>query len=213
LQQNLALMSADIGAEITRDDVSIARTGHFPTLDLVLGRTGVDTTGSQATGIESAIGGTGQLGAPQPTDFNTTQDAIGLQFALPIFSGGTTSSQVREAVYRHRASKERLERVARETERSARDSYLGVNSEIARVKALRQAMESARTALKATEAGYEVGTRTTVDVLDARRAVFLAETNYARSRYDYIINVLQLKQAAGILSPEDMVEVNGWLEP
>ena len=141
LQQNLALLSADIGAEITRDDVSIARTGHLPTLDLVVGRTGVDTTGSQKTGIEG-LGGTGTLGPPQPTDFNTTEDSIGLQFSLPIFAGGTTSSQVREAVYRHRAAKERLERVARETERAARDAYLGVITEIARVKALAQALES-----------------------------------------------------------------------
>lgn len=212
LQQNPALMSADIGAEITRDDVAVARTGHYPTVDLVAGRNSVDTTGSQATGI-AGLGGTGALGAPQPTDFETTQDSIGVQFSLPIFSGGTTSSQVREAVYRHRAAKERLERVARETERSARDSYLGVISEVARVKALRQALESAQTALKATEAGYEVGTRTTVDVLDARRALFLAQTNYARSRYDYIINVLALKQAAGILSMDDLSEVNGWLQP
>jgi outer membrane protein len=211
LQQNLALMSADIGAEITRDDVSIAKTGHYPTLDLVVGRTEIDAEGDQATGIQSAIGGTGQLGAAQPTDFDTTGDSISLQFALPIFSGGTTSSQVREASYRHRAAKERLERVARETEREARDAYLGVMSDIARVKALRQAMQSAQTALQATEAGFEVGTRTTVDVLDARRALFLAETNFLRSRYDYIINVLRLKQAAGTLTVEDLVEVNGWL--
>ena len=210
LQQNLALLSADIGAEITRDDVSIARTGHLPTLDLVVGRTGVDTTGSQQTAI-TGLGGAGSLGPAQPTDFNTTEDSIGLQFSLPIFSGGTTSSQVRESVYRHRAAKERLERVARETERAARDAYLGVITEIARVKALAQALQSARTALKATEAGFEVGTRTTVDVLDARRALFLAETNFARSRYDYIINVLLLKQASGTLTAEDVAEVNGWL--
>ena len=66
--------------------------------------------------------------------------------------------------------------------------------------------------MQATEAGFEVGTRTTVDVLDARRALFLAETNYARSRYDYIINILLLKEAAGTLSEEDLQEVNGWLQ-
>ena len=210
LQQNLALLSAEIGAEITRDDVDISRTGHFPTLDLVAGRTNIDATGSQATGI-TGLGGTGELSAAQPTDFNNTEDSIRLQFALPIFSGGTTSSQVRESVYRHRAAKERLERVARETERATRDAYLGVIAEISRVKALSQALKSARTALKATEAGFEVGTRTTVDVLDSRRSLFLAETNLARSRYDYILNILLLKQAAGILTVEDVVDVNGWL--
>ena len=80
------------------------------------------------------------------------------------------------------------------------------------MKALRQALRSAQTALQATEAGFEVGTRTTVDVLDARRQLFLAETNYARSRYDYIVNVLLLKEAAGTLTETDVAEVNGWLE-
>ena len=111
-----------------------------------------------------------------------------MQVTLPIYSGGGTSSRVRQRVYLHRAARERLERANRETERATRDAYLGVISEISRVKALRQALESSRTALQATEAGFEVGTRTTVDVLDARRQLFEAQTNYSRSRYDYILN-------------------------
>jgi outer membrane protein len=84
-------------------------------------------------------------------------------------------------------------------------------SEMSRVQALQQAVESARVALQATEAGYEVGTRTTVDVLDGRRRLFDAETNYARSRYDYLINVLRLKLAAGILDPTEVADINGKL--
>ena len=102
-------------------------------------------------------------------------------------------------MYQHRAAKERLERTARQTERATRDAYLAVNSEISRVKALKQALKSTQTALQATEAGFEVGTRTTVDVLEGRRQLYQAETNYARSRYDYIVNVLKLKEAAGTL--------------
>jgi outer membrane protein len=135
-----------------------------------------------------------------------------VQFSVPIYSGGATSSQIRQRVYLHRAARERLERTARETERAARDAYLGVLSEIARVQALRQARESSRTSLQATEAGFEVGTRTTVDVLDARRLVFQAETNYARSRYDYLLNVLRLKAAAGSLERKDLEEVNSFLK-
>jgi outer membrane protein len=138
-------------------------------------------------------------------------DSISLQFSVPLFTGGLTSSRVKEAVYLHRAAREALERVARETERQTRDAYLGVLSEISRVQALRQALESSSTAVKATEAGFEVGTRTTVDVLDSRRNLLQAETNYARSRYDYILNVLRLKQAAGILNVQDLEEVDGWL--
>jgi outer membrane protein len=87
-----------------------------------------------------------------------------------------------------------------------------VISEISRVQALRQAVESSQTALKATEAGFDVGTRTTVDVLDARRRLLLAETNYSRSRYDYLLNVLRLKEASGVVALEDLEQVDGWLE-
>ena len=95
---------------------------------------------------------------------------------VPIFTGGVTPSRVRQAGYRNIAARERLERTARETERSTRDAYLGVNSEVARVQSLKQAVDSALTALEATEAGYEVGTRTSVDVLEARQRLFQSQT-------------------------------------
>jgi outer membrane protein len=88
-----------------------------------------------------------------------------------------------------------------------------VTTDISRVKALRQALVSSQTALQAIEAGFDVGTRTTVDVLEARRVLYQAETNYARSRYDYIVNVLRLKEAAGSLSENDIQQVNAWLVP
>jgi len=91
---------------------------------------------------------------------DSQNDSIGIEFSLPIFAGGRTSSRVREAVYLHRASKEQLQRISRETERQTRDAYLGVLSEISRVNALQQAVKSSRTALEATQAGFEVGTRT-----------------------------------------------------
>jgi outer membrane protein len=203
MEQNLRLVSGRIGAEIARDNVSLARTGHYPTVDLVASRFRVDSDGLRSDNND----------AFRDTAFDQTQDSIQLQLSVPIFSGLGTSSQVKEAVYRHRAAKESLERTARETERQTRDAYLGVISEISRVKALTQALKSANTALRATEAGFDVGTRTTVDVLDSRRQLFIAETNYARSRYDYIINVLLLKQAAGTLTSNDLIEVNNWLEP
>ena len=118
---------------------------------------------------------------------------------------------MRQAVYQHRAAKERVERVARQTERDARDAYLGVISEISRVQALKRALESNTTGLKATEVGYDAGTRTAVDVLESRRLWTQAQTNYRRSRYDYLVNVLRLQQAAGTLSEESLIRVNGWL--
>ena len=208
--QNLGLIASRIAAEIARDEIRIRRGNHYPTLDLVASTSDRDTNATRTNVSPGATGADVVFTGPADSDSQT--DSISVQFSFPIFSGGLTSSRVKEAVYQHRAAKEALERVARETERQTRDAYLGVLSEISRVRALRQAVESSATALKATEAGFEVGTRTTVDVLVARRALLQAETNYARSRYDYILNVLRLKQAAGILNVQDVEEVDSWLE-
>jgi outer membrane protein len=206
LEQNLAVISARLATDIAKQDVRVARAGHLPSIDLVANRGDQDYDGDQvgrnASGIRSNA----------PADQTQTTDSIGIQVTIPIYSGGATSSRVRQRVYLHRAARERLERANRETERSARDAYLGVISEMSRVQALRQALESSRTALQATEAGFEVGTRTTVDVLDARRRLFDAQTNYARSRYDYILNVLQLQFATGTLDRADLEEINSFLK-
>ena len=135
-----------------------------------------------------------------------------LDLRFPIYTGGLNRSRIQQSVYNHRAATEALERIARQTERQTRDAYLGVISEISRVRALRQAVESNRTALRATEAGFEVGTQTTVDVLASQNNLRRAETTYSRSRYDYILNVLRLKQAAGRLSEADVEQVDGWLQ-
>ncbi len=206
LQQNLTLLSAELGAQITRDNVSFQRSGHLPTLDIQGSYNGLNSTGERTSARNGAS-------FTSPTDSDRSGYDISLQLSIPIYSGGSVSSRTKQAVYQHRAARERFERTARQTERETRDAYLGVVSEIARVKALKQARASAQTALEATEAGFEVGTRTTVDVLNQRRQVFIADVNYARSRYDYIINILRLKQAAGSLIVEDLVEVNSWLEP
>jgi outer membrane protein len=206
LRQNFLVLSSELGAEIAKDDFTVAKTRHYPTIDLVASYTDTDISGSTTNS-----GPPLNVPITSPAGTNSTDEQIQLRFAVPISSGGTVSAQRREAMYRHRAAQQRFEGTARQTERDARDAYLGVTSEISRVKALRQARKSSETALKATEAGFEVGTRTTVDVLDARRQLFIADVNYSRSRYDYIINVLLLKQAAGTLSVDDLSEVNGWL--
>ena len=202
LQQNLSLVSSRLAADIARDNIGIARGGHYPTLDLVGSYGHLNTNGVDTFPDGSPAGG-------QTVDQN--QRSIGIQLTFPLYSGGMVSSQVRQATYQHRAAKERLERVARQTEHDARDAYLGVMSEISRVKALRRAAESNMTSLKATESGYEAGTRTAVDVLQSRQQWVQAQTDYAHSRYDYMINVIKLQQAAGILSEETLQKLNGLL--
>lgn len=205
MEQNLALIATRLNADIASSNVSAARAGHLPSLDLVASRGNVDSDTDTTTQLNTG-----------PRDSSTfsdsTSDTISLQLSVPIFSSGATQSRVRQSVYNHRAARERVERVTRETERAARDNYLGVMSNISRVQALKQAYESSLTALQATEAGFEVGTRTTVDVLQSRRAVYSAQTQFLRSKYDYILSVIQLKQAAGMLSEQDIVEINGWLK-
>lgn len=216
LDQNLGVISARLATDIAKQDVRIARSGHLPTIDIVASRSSFDDKGDQI--ITNPPSTNPITGAPipetvtvSPADRDSTNDMIGVQVTVPIYAGGGTSSRVRQRVYLHRAARERLERVNRETERATRDAYLGVISEISRVRALRQALESSKTALQATEAGFEVGTRTTVDVLDARRQLFEAQTNYSRSRYDYILTLFQLQLAAGTLDKTDLDAVNASL--
>jgi outer membrane protein len=202
LKQNLSLVSSRLAADIARENVSVARGGHGPSLDLVGSAGKLNTNGTDTFSDGTPAGG---------TTLDQNQKSIGLQLTFPIYSGGLVSSQVRQAVYQHRAAKERLERVARQTEHDARDAYLGVLSEISRVKALRRAVESNVTALRATESGYEAGTRTAVDVLQSRQQWVQAQTDYSRSRYDYMINVIKLQQAAGILSEQSLQRINSLL--
>ena len=199
MDQNARLISSRLAADIARQNMSFERGGHFPSLDVVVSRSHFD---SEATITGSSAG---------DIDSDSEDTTISLQVTVPIFSSGVTQSRVRQAGFRHVAARERLERTARETERETRDAYLGVNSEVARVQSLRQAVESAMTALQATEAGYEVGTRTPVDVLEARRRLFEAQTNYARSRYDYLLNVLRLQLAAGTLDQKGLTDINALL--
>lgn len=201
MEQNLALVSSRLAADIARDNVRAAFGGHLPELDLVASKSNTE----QTSPINFSSGNTGLRTS------DSEDESYSLQVTLPIFSGGAAQSRVRQSEFQWRAARERLTRVSRQTERQARDAYLGVISEISRVNALRQALESNQTALKATEAGYEVGTRTAVDVLEARRNLTQAQTNYSRSRYDYILNVLRLRFASGTLDRTTLEEVNTWL--
>ena len=138
--------------------------------------------------------------------------SIGLSFSMNLNGlGYGNNSRAKQAQQRWIAAKERLERVTRDTERQTRDAYLGIISDIARVQSLRQALESSRTALTATEAGMEVGTRTIVDVLNSRQQLIQAETSYSTAKYQYLNDLISLQLAAGSLDRATLEEINGWL--
>jgi outer membrane protein len=201
LAQNLALVSSRLDEQLARDEISFRRNGYYPTIDFVA------STGNSNSDASRNNNDFGFLDAD--SDFD--HDSIGIQFNFPLFSGGANRSNVREAVYLHSAAREQLQRVTRETERQTRDAYLGVLSEKSRVEALQQAVQSSTTALEATQAGFDVGTRTIVDVLDSQFALYRAITLFYQARYDYLMNYLRLKQAAGDLTISDLEEIDRWL--
>ena len=201
LGQNLALVSSRLDEQLARDEISFRRNGYYPSIELVANVGNFDSETDRNSNDFGFL----------PADSNFDNDSIGIQFNIPIFKGGTTRSNVREAVYLHRAAREQLQRVHRETERQTRDAYLGVLSEKSRVEALNQAVQSSRTALEATQAGFDVGTRTIVDVLDSQFALYRAITLFYQARYDYLMNYLRLKQAAGDLTLEDLEAIDRWL--
>ncbi len=192
--QNMIIIAAKHKVESARQQVNIEKSGHLPTVDLVANR------GNTATG--------GRFGA------NTTRSAnIGLELNVPIFQGGLISSNTKEARYLYDQSRQELEQAFRAAQRDTRQAYLGIIAGISRVKALKQTLVSTEIALKATETGFEVGTRTAVDVVAFERATLEAKRNHARARYNYLLNTLRLKQAAGTLTPEDLKHISVWLKP
>jgi len=208
LDQNLNVVASRLGVDIAKSNVKIAQSGYLPTLDLYARYGDSASDATSLTRVPQEFQDPNQPAQKFPADLDRNDDQIGLRLNVPIFTGGVTRSQVREQTYLHRAERERLEGAVRGAERQTRDAYLGVIAERARVQALQQAVKSNQTALEATEAGFDVGTRTTVDVLDARRRLFEAQRDYARSRYDYLVNVVRLKSASGVLVPADLADIN-----
>ncbi|MEL0586862.1 MAG: TolC family outer membrane protein [Candidatus Thiodiazotropha sp. (ex. Lucinoma kazani)] len=191
-QQNYDIIASRANLEVLKQDIDVTKSGHFPTLDLVGGynmnRSDSDTATESDTGT------------------------IGLALEVPIYTGGAVNSQTRQAQANYRAAQQNLDQTRRAVNRQVRDAYRGVLSTISQVEALKAATVSAQSALESTQAGYEVGTRTIVDVLNVQRNLFSSQRDYLNSRYDYILNGLSLKSSAGTLSESDLQRVNGWLE-
>ncbi|ESP92979.1 outer membrane channel protein TolC [Pseudoalteromonas luteoviolacea] len=194
-EKNLALQVAQSALEIAQDQIDQAKAGHYPTLSL------------RATHEDSLVNSDGRELAPRG---DTT--TIGLNLNIPIYSGGRTVAATDQARALYVAASEDLEASMRNVTRSVITSYNQVMSNVATYRALEQAVVSAESALQATEAGFEVGTRTIVDVLVSTRNLYSAKRNLADLRYQYINSTLQLKQAAGELSRADLEAINKGLQ-
>jgi outer membrane protein len=200
LKQNPMLIADRFSAKAADKNVGIQAAGHYPSLDLVLQH-----------GKRNQIGELEFLDQAYTRRTDIGENEIMLQLTWPIFSGGATFARTRQAKHQYHAAEDQVELSTRQTVQNTRDTYLGVITGISQVKALKQAVHSSLTSLKATQAGLKVGTRTTIDVLTTRQNLLSAQTNYAQSRYNYLVSTLQLKQAAGILDAADVQRLNRFL--
>lgn len=191
--QNLRVIASKHALATAEQSIRIERSGHLPTLDIVASK--------------DFNSGGGRFGGTQIHD-----TAVGLQLNVPLFQGGLVNSRTRQARASYDQAREQLEQEYRSAQRLTREAFLGVLSGISQVRALQQSVVSSETALEATVAGFEAGTRTSVDVVDAQRSLIQARRDLSRARYDYLLNTLRLKQAAGSLSPADLEHINNWLE-
>ena len=166
--------------------------------------TGVSDTSYSGSKTRGATGS-------QYDDSNMGQNKIGLNFSLPLYQGGMVNSQVKQAQYNFVGASEQLESAHRSVVQTVRSSFNNINASISSINAYKQAVVSAQSSLDAMEAGYSVGTRTIVDVLDATTTLYNAKQQLANARYTYLINQLNVKSALGTLNEQDLVALNNTL--
>lgn len=193
LKQNWSIQAALSELNASEAQLKVAKSGHLPTVDLEASYGATDFDGRVSDQQEG------------------TQGVIALKLNMPLYMGGGTQAGVRQQRSLVNKTEQDLNTERRDVRVTARSQFLTVNNNIETARALEQTIISRRSALDATRAGYDVGTRNIVEVLDAERAYYIALRDYSNARYDYVINTLQLKQAAGTLSPQDLLELNNWL--
>lgn len=182
--RNLSLLQARLSQDLAREQIRQAQDGHLPTLNLT---------------------------ASTYDDSNMGQNKIGLNFSLPLYQGGMVNSQVKQAQYNFVGASEQLESAHRSVVQTVRSSFNNINASISSINAYKQAVVSAQSSLDAMEAGYSVGTRTIVDVLDATTTLYDAKQQLANARYTYLINQLNIKYALGTLNEQDLLALNSTL--
>ncbi|OYW92906.1 MAG: outer membrane channel protein TolC, partial [Alishewanella sp. 32-51-5] len=188
-ENNLALKAQRIALDVSALDIDLAKSGHLPTLDA-----------------------SANLGVSKVSGFDRADSSsIGINLSVPIYAGGGIEAGVRVAQANYVEVSQAFEQTHRSVVRQVRSSFNDVNSQMSVIRALEQAVISAQSALQATEAGFEVGTRTIVDVLLSTRNLYDAQRNLSGARYDYILAQLQLKQAAGNLTEQDLLAINSAL--
>ncbi|MCA6926527.1 outer membrane channel protein TolC [Pectobacterium versatile] len=199
--RNLNLLSARLSQDLAREQIRSAETGYMPTLDL-----------TASTGVsDTRYSGSRTQNSNSFNDSDAGQHKVGINFTLPLYSGGATNSQVKQAQHSYVSSSELLESAHRSVIQTVRSSFNNISASISSINAYKQAEVSAQSSLDAMEAGYQVGTRTIVDVLDATTTLYNAKQQLSSARYDYLINQLNIKSAQGTLSETDLQALNASL--
>ncbi|MDE9539016.1 outer membrane channel protein TolC [Xenorhabdus bovienii] len=193
--RNLSLLSARLTQDLKREFIKDARTGYMPTINL-----------TASTGVNNEH----KRGAERSNSYDGG-NSVGLSLSLPLYSGGLTNSQVEQAKYNFVSASQDLENTYRKVIQDVRSSSNNLSASISSITANKQAVVSAQSSLDSMEAGYQVGTRTIVDVLDATTKLYQAKQSLSKARYDYLINQLVNKQARGTLNEDDLVALNNIL--
>ncbi|MBF6651007.1 TolC family outer membrane protein [Methylobacter sp. BlB1] len=192
LAQNPRIVAATLASNIARDEISRLDSAHLPTLDFKA------SNGWMQTG--------GQFG-----DTTIFYNSFGLEMNMSLYEGGQMTSRSREAAHRHDETLATLKQEQRSAERQSRDAFYGVVTGVSRVQALRQTLKSQELSMREIESGIQVGSRTTLDLVVATREWYRVQRDYAKARYDYLLNTLRLKRSAGILEYEDLAKINTFL--
>ncbi|MGX9462078.1 outer membrane channel protein TolC [Shewanella sp. A14] len=187
---SLDLMTQRIAKDIASETIKLYKAGHMPSLNFNAGYN------------------KGQDQTPGP-DYDNTN--IGVTLSIPLFEGFKVTSQVKQAQFQYVEASEKLEQTHRSVTKSVRNNFNNVNASISSIKAYEQSVISSESALKATQAGFEVGTRTIVDVLNRTRDLYDSKRQLSEARYGYINSILALKQAAGTLNEDDVISINSGL--
>lgn len=196
--QNYSIKSNQYAAESAHENIKNQLSAALPSVD------GTASYGDTRN-FDYSKGGVGQAKSAQAA-------AFGLSLTWNPFQGGATYFSTKQARYDYLTAVGALESSHRDVVSQTRQAFLGILSGISRIKADKQSIVSAENEYKATQAGYEVGTRTMVDVLNSLTQVYQSKSTYMQDQYAYINEIISLKEQAGTLNVKDLEQINGWLK-
>lgn len=190
-QNNLQILAASYQADLAKKGIDLQFAGHLPSLDMIGNLDFVDTS--------------------RPNGISYASQYIGAELKIPIFEGGAVNSRVDQARFQFEAATEQVDVQRRAVKLQVKNSFRKIIAAIGQIHALETAISSSQVALEAETAGFEVGTRTMVDVLVVLRNLYANKRDYAKAVYDYIIESFTLRHGASLIARQDIEVVNTWL--